>query len=193
MKKILITLTLTAFVLLTAGAVHAELITQSFTGTITTAVDNNAFGVAVNDSISWSATYDTQAQLTNSNYLVLNQNPNYKLQVTVGNRTFNETEDISYNTPDPFGGPSLMFGSGDIANGITGVSFVVDFKINPNAQNDTVFNLFESEFKIYEKKQNQNPMVVGTLDMTPSAVPVPSAILLLGAGLVGLAGFNRKK
>ncbi len=193
MKKNLITLTLAAFVLLTAGAVHAELITQSFTGTITAAVDNNAFGVAVNDSISWTATYDTEAQLTESKYLIINTNPDYKLQFTVGNRTFNETEDLSYDWPAPFGGPILTFESGDIADGITGVSFVVDYKINPNDAIETVFNVAESGFKIYEKYNDKNPMVVGTLDMTPSAVPVPSAILLLGAGLVGLAGFNRKK
>jgi hypothetical protein len=37
------------------------------------------------------------------------------------------------------------------------------------------------------------PKIMQLTDITNAPVPIPSAILLLGSGLIGLAGFGRRK
>ncbi|PIE62202.1 MAG: hypothetical protein CSA25_06260 [Desulfobacter postgatei] len=197
LKKLIITLTLTVLVFLTAGTVHAktitqdltaqitidELITRTFTGQITMAAENNVFGVAVNDTVSWTTTYDMNAYRLDDHSLVIGEDSAYNLDVTIGNRTFDETEDEMYG-PGNFGSPILYFAEDDVS--IIGVSFLVIDSINGYR-----FDAFNNSFDIFELDSNGkmgSVFVKGTLGL--AEVPIPSAVLLFAAGLAGLSRKN---
>ena len=185
MKKLVTTITMTLLALFAAGTVHAALITQNFSGQITSATDGNVFGVAANDTISWTTTYDLTDYNAALGTLVIGQSSDYNLDVCIGNRTFDETEDLFYG-PGPMGSPFLYFNKDDVT--VSGISFTVD-----DYTNGYRFKALGTSFEIYEIKEDFGDgqlLVSGILSCDP--VPVPSAILLLGAGLAGLAGLRRK-
>ncbi len=189
MKKSICAISVTLFVLFAAGAANADLITQNFKGEITFAAENNMFGVAANDTISWSTTYDPGGAYTNeTHYVFINSNEDYKLNVTIGNRTFVETEDYFYNDTS-LGGPYLMLSK--IDDTITGMSFTIIDTVNHYSFRSINKG---AGFKINLHDENGNDQaeayVTGTFSFDP--VPVPSAILLFGAGLASLAGLCRK-
>jgi hypothetical protein len=180
MKKLL-TAILALGMILMAGASHAAMVTETFTGAIDLAVDGNVFGVAEDDAFSWTATYDLDYQNSLGNVVIEN---GMALSVTIGSRTFLETEDQFYGMGD-FGGPILGFDADDSINVI---SFLVDDYIN-----NYRFSAYQESFTIYslgEDGLNDELLVSGTFDMAP--VPVPGAVWLLGSGLLGLVGLRRR-
>ena len=62
---------------------------------------------------------------------------------------------------------------------------------------NTDFKEFKGNWKIFikELKKQRSPVTLGTASSGPTAThaPEPATILLIGAGLAGLAGFGRKK
>ena len=184
MKKLVQTIAITFLVLFAAGAANAALVTQNFTGQITMAVDANLFGVAQNDMFSWTTTYDLSGEDPDG-YLLINRSADYQLRTTIGNRTFIETEDDMYGAPFS-SGPILLLAEDNTVNGM---SFVVT-----DSENGYSFKGYGTGFTIYlldaDGTEEKDAYITGTFSFDP--VPVPSAIVLLGAGLAGLAGLRRK-
>ncbi len=188
MKKHMITVLTLLFLALAATAAQAALTTENFTGTITTAADGNVFGVSSGDIFTWSTTYDLETYLASDKWLVIGDSEDMALSVTVGSRTFVETDDDCYG--DGFmGAPLLKF---DNDNNIIAISFTVSdydngYQFITNTNNGT--------FKIYlldEEGEKAGTEITGVFSFEPAAVPVPGAVWLLGSGLLGLAGLGRR-
>jgi hypothetical protein len=180
MKKLVITIFALGLILM-AGAAHAAMVTETFTGTIDLAVDGNVFGVAEDDVFTWSASYDLDYKNTLGNIVVEND---MALSVTIGSRTFVETEDVFYGM-GMCGGPILGF---DADDNVALISFLID-----DLTNNYRFSAYLDGFTIHSigtDGLNDELLVSGTFDMSP--VPVPGAAWLLGSGLLGIVGLRRR-
>jgi hypothetical protein len=185
MKKQLSAVLITLLLVFAATGAHAALVTEAFTGTITFAEGSNPYGVAVDDTFTWTATYDLDYQNALGN-VVIGDDPDMKLSVTIGSRTFIETEDVFYGSGN-FGAPILTF---DDQDSVDGVSFLVDDFVN-----NYRLSSIDADFTIYsigaDGFSSDVHLVSGTLDFNP--VPVPGAVWLLGGGLIGLVGLRRRR
>jgi hypothetical protein len=115
MKKQFIAMLLALFFCFLGSAAHADLVTESFTGTITYSDASNPFGVEAGDTFTWDATYDL-VSLDSFGMIAISADSSYHLNVLIGDRTFIETEDEMYETA--FGGPFLYFDAFDDVNGV---------------------------------------------------------------------------
>ena len=187
MKKQIATIMITLFLVFAASSANAIMVTENFSGTIDFAEAGNPFGVAESDIFAWSTTYDLSYQNELGN-IVIGDDPDMKLQVTIGSRTFNEIEDVFYG-PGNFGAPILTF---DEHDNVIGVSLLVDdmtgnyrFRSHGDGLAFDIYSIGSDGFT------DDVHLVAGTFDFNP--VPVPAAVWLLGSGLFGLIGIRRKK
>jgi hypothetical protein len=189
MKKKISTVLITLFLIFAATAAHADLITQEFTGTITFSDESNPFGVDADDIFTWEATYDP-AYMSSTNTITIGESADMHLSVTIGSRTFVETEDVFYG-PGNFGAPILTFDAED-EDKINGVSLLVDDVVNGYRFRS---NGVGSAFDIYsigsDGFSDDVHLASGTFGFSP--VPVPGAVWLLGGGLLGLVGLRRRR
>jgi hypothetical protein len=185
MKKHLSILIITLAFIFMAGAVQAAMVTETFSGMITYAADGNLFGVATDDTVTWTTTYDI-SYLASDGYLVIGDSEDMALSVTVGNRTFVEIEDIFYGS-GIFGAPLLQF---DENENIIGIGFNVD-----DYDNDYRLTCYEDGFTLYSLAEDGFTsdvlLVSGTFDFAP--VPLPAAAWLFGSGLLGVVGLRHRK
>ena len=187
MKKHFTALMITLVLILTAGAVQAALVTESFSGTITYAADDNLFGVAADDTFSWSTTYDLD--YLDSGYLVIGDSEEMALSVTIGSRNFVETEDYFYGA-GIFGAPLLYFDEGE---SITGINLLVDDYDNSYRFRSDSDGLAFEIWSLSSEDNFTDDVLLASGAFAFNPVPVPAAAWLLGSGLLGLVGLRRRK
>ena len=205
-RKLVIASIAAAFFLLTVLPTHATLITQIFPGENTFAVSDNPFDVNVRDSFLWQTTYDNSlVSLSGPSTISIDSNPNYKLTVPVGSKTFEEFEDVDYNYP---GWPQLYFTDGKLTginftvgdpnepgtvfthNGVQNLAFTTNLPPFPSMFNS--FSIFDTEnyTPINGGGEDFPVLVSGNLDFTP--IPEPASLFLLTSGLLGLAVVRKR-
>lgn len=189
MKKHIVAILMTLLVIPLSNVAYAGLITENFSGTITYGDGSNPFGVAVDDLFSWKTTYDLAYQNSLGN-IVIGDDSNMKLSVTIGSRTFVETEDVFYG-PGTFGAPILTF---DDQDQIDGVSFLVDdytngyrFRSLGDGSGFDIYSIGADGFS------DDIHLVSGTFSFDAAPVPIPGALWLMGSGMVGLLGCRSRK
>ncbi len=198
-KPILIALFATVFIFFSLSLSHATLVYQQFDVVIDAFEPGNQFGVTGLNTYDGYTIYDTD-ELTGSGSETVylgEPYPDYELSLQVGNRTFREYEDVDYEH-DPYF-PSLLFSDGDLiavssfnVNLDSGGIFSAYYEpvLAPNfsiflATNPTVAEIFgHLEFNYAPEAYSRGP--------SPAPIPEPATMLMLGSGLIGLAGVGRK-
>lgn len=203
MKKIFLYLLLIALALFVQPASGA-LITQQFLGEITFAAPapSNPLGVTAGQTFTWETTYDDS--IVNPSGISWVQP--VSLNIPVGTWTYTKAQDNDLLS----GFPKLLFMDGVLAgvdalsNPIPSMSyndrlwaFTTDTPLPPSAFNFQTFSVFSYYLTenlitgVRNVVTDRQEPIQGRLSFSP--VPIPAPILLLGTGLLGLAGFRRKK
>lgn len=157
------------------GASYSNIVTIDFSGTVTAADAGNALGLAVNDVVTGSATYD-DSLLTGigSEVIELGTGGNGfggKLTMHMGLVTYVESDDADYNT----GYPKLGFDSGILSG--------FDFFASNN------FSSFLADF-FYSDAQGDVVGVWDTFGAPHTAVPEPSTLVLFAISIIGVLGLT---
>lgn len=159
------------------GNTYAALVNFTVTGYADYWADaGNAFGLAVDDAITATGTFDDSV-LTGGYGTIDFLSGSNSLTITVGSMTF-------YESDDDYGSPEMI---------ITADPF--DFELTfHNAMDGGGF--FDSMFYIFDAEDASGNQVGGTWygeSLTITAVPVPAAVWLFGSGLISLIGFARSR
>jgi hypothetical protein len=153
---------------------RAAIITIPLNGQITFAAPSNPLGVVSTDVFTGNATFD-EAIIPPSGFFLLgvDADPAYHLTLTLGSRTFAETEDSEFGT----GLPQLRFEEG----ALVGLDFVVPFSEVgfPNLS----LEVFGPLLSITD---NDGGALLVTGQLIFSSVPEPSILAILLIAFVAL-------
>ena len=176
MTKIIKTIAASLLVLVLAGSAQAALVNFELTGTVTTAVEGNPFGLDTtgNNTITASGVYDDSGDGT--------------LGISINDITFNVGSLTFTNAMDIWGGADLyLLSNNQVFDGI-------DY-----AGTDQIGTYFDSysllgTFASYDIDGSGSLLLEGSWDsFSVTAVPVPAAVWLFGSGLLALVGLSRRK
>ncbi|MGB0911900.1 MAG: PEP-CTERM sorting domain-containing protein [Nitrospirales bacterium] len=181
-----------------AVSAHAISVTTTVNGTVALAVNNNPFGLMVGDPVMAVAEYnDSGIPATGAYILELDSHPAFSLTITLGNFTFQETDDDLFGS----GSPKLQFFDGDLL-GIDfnreqfSVGIFQELRIESSGTLILEDVIFKNQFIIDNVPEEiivvEGPWSFPPTSIIPSApIPEPSTWLLLGTGLIGLFGYKR--
>lgn len=170
---------LLALCLLGSSAVtHAALVNYELTGTVDVlADDGNIFGLSMGNFISVTGTFDDSVLTGGTGIVSFGDGSGNSMTMVVGSETFYASDDTSYDS----GYPQLSLNAG----AFDGLNVAIMFDVSSS---------FDSLNSYFDGEDDFGNLVSGTwtdFQMTP--VPIPAAVWLFGTGLMGLAGFARRK
>jgi hypothetical protein len=156
-----------------AGSVHAQLMNFSTIGDVMIGQENapNIYGLSAGDTITANGTFDDSGLVAGTGSILFDAaTPSSSLMITLGSVTLYGSDDISYLTG---GYPELIFNNYQLVE----------------------FNFLSADFSSWGLGFDDTYSLLGewrpAVEFAP--VPAPTALWLLGSGLIGLAGFMYKK
>lgn len=159
---------------------HAVLVNGNLTGSLSFADSGNAFGLGVGNTVELNVVYDDAVLTGTGGETVFFNLPGNTMEFTVGSFTFTEDMDTGGGV-----GPTLSFFDGALSE----IKYDTQFGTS---------GLFFSFISFFEGADDDGNGIGGEWDLSsysvsPVVVPVPSAIWLLGSGLLVLSGFVRRQ
>lgn len=169
------------FLVMTLGSAHAATVNFQMTGVVDLWADaGNEFGLSLDDTISVAGSFDDSVLIGGLGAIDFSAGSGNTFTLEVGSQIFFESDDNNFD----FGFPLLTI---DANSALSTFEFVTN---QPNGM------FFDSYFNVFDAQDLNGAQINGTwnydsLAVTP--VPVPAALWLFGSGLIGLAGFAKRK
>jgi hypothetical protein len=181
LQKIIFTCFLALSVLIGVSSAQAALVNYSITGEVSIGdeVFPNVFGLTGNsglpggDTITATGVFDNNVLINGTGTVVFGFNSGNSMTITVGTATFFASNDASFADGEF---PSITLSEYIV----TDFSFLAEWGTNGAPAN---FSSFGTSF-------DDGVSMVGSWQTTP--IPVPAALWLFGAGLMGLVGVARR-
>jgi len=144
---------------------------------------SNAFGLVAGDTITATGTFDDSPLMSGTGTIDFSSSSSNSMTINAGSQTLFASNDVDYLTG---GGPTISL----VAFGLTEVDYFATVGTN-GATVD--FSSFLGATNSFDDIDNFSLFGDWRTTIEITAVPVPAAVWLFGSGLLGLAGFARKK